>query len=81
VPASFGDGLLCASGTIQRLGVKFSTGGTSAYPGVGDPSLSVAGALVAGDTRYYQQWYRDALVFCTANTFNLTNGVSMSWAP
>jgi hypothetical protein len=78
---SFGDGLLCASGTIIRLGVKFSAGGVSSYPGGGDPALSVSGALVPGDTRYYQQWFRDAITFCTSATFNLTNAMQVSWLP
>jgi hypothetical protein len=79
---SFGDGKLCVGGTIIRLGVKFNTGtGTSTYPVGVDPTLSVAGLVVAGDTRTYQIWYRDAAAFCSASTYNLTNGMQAVWAP
>jgi hypothetical protein len=78
----FGDGLLCVNGTIIRLGVKFNTGtGTSTYPGGVDPLLSVSGVVLAGDTRTYQIWYRDAAAFCSAATYNLTNGMQCVWAP
>jgi hypothetical protein len=33
-------------------------------------------------TRYYQGWYRDvSATFCTANRYNLTNGVAVAWVP
>lgn len=75
----FGDGLLCAGGAIVRLGVKFNSGGASAWPSGGDPLLSVAGGVVAGDVRHYQAWYRDAATFCTSATFNLTNALTLTW--
>jgi hypothetical protein len=31
--------------------------------------------------RTYQAWYRNAAVFCTASTFNLSNGYSITWTP
>jgi hypothetical protein len=76
---SFGDGLLCAGGTIIRLGVEFAAENTSHYPGAGDPLLSVQGGITAGDVRYYQAWYRDAVTYCTPSFFNLTNGVTITW--
>lgn len=78
---SFGDGLLCAGGNIIRLGVKFAAGGnTSSFPGVGDPLISVQGAVAPGDTRYYQAWYRDAVIgYCTTAVYNLSNGLTVSW--
>jgi hypothetical protein len=36
---------------------------------------------LAPGTRYYQTWYRNAAVFCTVSTFNLTNGFQISWLP
>jgi hypothetical protein len=77
-----GDGLLCANGTIIRLGTK-SNGptGSSFYPGAGDPAISVKGQVHVGNTRYYQVYYRDPASFCTSDTFNLTNGVQVTWAP
>ncbi|MBL8858035.1 MAG: hypothetical protein JNL28_06000 [Planctomycetes bacterium] len=78
----FGDGLLCIGGTITRMGIVFPTGTSAAYPGgtTGNP-IHVAGATSAGDLRHYQAWYRDAAAFCTASTFNLTQGLSVTWAP
>jgi hypothetical protein len=77
---AFGDGLFCAGGTIIRLGVKFNVGGASQWPGVGDPSLSVQGLVTTpGAVENYQGWYRDSAVFCSPSTFNLTNGVNVTW--
>src|SRR5690606_19654939 len=78
---AFGDGLRCAGGSVIRLGTKNNTSGASQYPAAGDPSVSVRGLCTAGDFRVYQVWYRNAAAFCTASTFNLTNGVSLTWTP
>ena len=77
----FGDGLRCAAGSVIRLGTKVNAAGQSTFPGAGDPSVSVRGAVPAGSTRTYQVWYRNAAAFCAAETFNLTNGLSVAWAP
>lgn len=72
----FGDGLLCAGGSLTRLGVVFPSGGQAALGG----PISVAGGIsVPGTTGYYQAWYRDAAPFCTASTFNLTNATLIVW--
>ncbi|MBL8860168.1 MAG: hypothetical protein JNL28_16780 [Planctomycetes bacterium] len=77
---SFGDGLLCAGGTITRMGVVFPTGNSASYPGGLTPSpIHIAGATTSGDVRTYQCWYRDAPMFCSPSTFNLTQGVSLTW--
>jgi len=76
---AFGDGLRCAGGTIVRLGTKTNIAGGSSYPTGGDSSVSVRGGVAAGDVRNYQVWYRNAAAFCTASTFNLTNGVQIPW--
>lgn len=80
---AFGDGLLCASGNLVRLGVVFAVAGSATYPGGSTPApVHVAGApLSAGDTRGYQCWYRDAVAFCASETFNLTNGQRWTWRP
>jgi len=78
---AFGDGLRCTGGTVVRLGTKQNPGGTSSYPVAGDPPIHIKGNDVAGDVRDYQCWYRNAAVFCTPSTFNLTNGVQVTWAP
>lgn len=79
---AFGDGLLCAGVGIVRLGVVFPTASTASYPGGLTPlPIHVAGATAAGDVRHYQCWYRDAVAFCTPQTFNLTQGVTLTWGP
>ena len=50
-----------------------------AAPVAGDPSLSAGGLVSTPGTRTYQAWYRNAAPFCTAATFNLTNGVEIVW--
>jgi hypothetical protein len=77
----FGDGLRCVAGTIVRLKTVTNVGGSSQYPQAGDPSVSVKGMILAPGIRTYQVWYRNAAAFCTASTFNLTNGVEVSWQP
>ncbi len=77
----FGDGLRCVGGTVIRLGTKFNVAGGSVYPTAGDASVSVRGLDSASDTRVYQAWFRNAASFCTAGTFNLSNGISLTWAP
>ncbi len=76
---AFGDGKRCAGGTVIRLGTKTNVGGASAYPGMGDQSVSVRGLVTTPGTRTYQAWYRNAANFCTASTFNLSNGLEVIW--
>ncbi len=79
---TFGDGLRCAGGTTIRLGNKTNLLGSSQYPGGGDPALSVQGQVSNPGVRTYQVWYRNAdPTFCTAATYNLTNGFQLTWAP
>ncbi len=76
----FGDGLRCAAGAIVRLATKSNVGGQSGYPGAGDPSISVRGQVTTPGTQTYQVWYRNAAAFCSASTFNLTNGWRTVWS-
>lgn len=79
---TFGDGLLCVTGSVLRLVTRFSPGGTLVYPGAGDVPLSVRGGVPAGGaTRFYQGWFRDSLPFCTAASFNMTSGLAVVWHP
>jgi hypothetical protein len=76
----FGDGLLCAGGSILRLSIQFAAGGAFDYPAPGDPPISIAGGgILPGMLRTYQAWYRDSPAYCTSATFNLTNGVAVNW--
>jgi hypothetical protein len=81
ISTAFGDGLRCAGGTVIRLGTKTNVAGASQYPTGGDLSVSVRGANSAGNVRNYQVWYRNAADFCTPSTFNLSNGLNLTWAP
>ncbi|MCY2959003.1 MAG: hypothetical protein NTY35_02470 [Planctomycetota bacterium] len=78
----FGDGLRCASGTVIRLATKTASAGSAVFPEAWESNVSVRGAIPAiGGVRYYQAWYRNSAAFCTASTFNLTNGVRTQWVP
>ena len=80
IVAPFGDGLRCASGTVIRLGTQTNVGGASQYPEPGDASISQRGQVLAPGTRYYQCWYRNAAVYCSPSTFNLTNAWRIDWS-
>lgn len=75
----FGDGLLCITGTIVRLGVVFNVSGASSWP----PTLAswAAGGLTPGNNYMYQVWYRDAAAYCTPSTFNLSSALQILWCP
>ncbi|MBL8860868.1 MAG: hypothetical protein JNK02_02560 [Planctomycetes bacterium] len=77
----FGDGLRCAGGSVIRIKTVSNTAGSSQYPSAGDPPVSVRGLVVAPGSRTYQVWYRNAAAFCTAATFNLSNGLQLDWQP
>lgn len=82
IGAYFGDGLRCAGGAVIRLGTKVNAIGASQYPTGADLPVSVRGAVPPGSVRTYQVWYRNAASgFCTSSTFNLSNGVSVTWYP
>ncbi len=77
----FGDGKRCAAGTVIRLGTKSNSSGGSTYPSGADLAVSVKGLVpAAGGIRRYQIWYRNAAAFCTTSTFNLTNGLDVTWS-
>src|SRR5204862_1190633 len=77
----FGDGLLCVTGAIVRLGIVFNTAGASQYPNVGALPVSVQGLVAAPGVRNYEIWYRDSAQFCSTSPFNLTIGVMINWLP
>jgi hypothetical protein len=76
--AVFGDGLRCTGGTVSRIGSKSAVAGSASYPGAGNAPLST-GVPSGGALRTYQAWYRNPANFCTPGTFNLTNGVRITW--
>ena len=88
---AFGHGVRCASGTLARLYVKISAAGSISAPALGDPSIPARSAtlgspILAGDTRYYQVYYRDTTILLpgcagTANLYNATNAAKVTWQP
>jgi hypothetical protein len=81
VDTAFGDGKRCVGGSVIRLGTKSNVNGVSEYPS-GSLPISVKGMVSSGSTRNYQVWYRNVdPMFCTPSTFNLSNGVSVTWLP
>ena len=78
---TFGDGLRCCGGGVRRLEVRFmDASGSASTAG----ALSISGSVSAGSTYCNQGWYRDPLGTggspCSTY-FNLTNAVSVTWAP
>jgi hypothetical protein len=79
---TFGDGVLCVSGSLIRLRTKINVGGASKFPEPSDPSLSVRGGTPPGSglVARYQVYYRNAASgYCPPATFNVSNGVELEW--
>jgi hypothetical protein len=75
----FGDGIRCAGGGVQRLGVAGAdAGGTSSTAGFA-VAISVQGGVIAGALKHYQLWYRGPVGSPCGAFFNLTNGYSVQW--
>ncbi len=79
--SAFGDGIRCAGGAVTRLGSRSASGGSASLGfAAGDAPISTIGQVPGpGATRLYQVWYRNSAAFCTASTFNLTNGYEILW--
>jgi hypothetical protein len=79
----FGDGVRCAAGALERLGLKNDTdfdGSTTLGPGSGDAQISIAGSVNHGATYAYQTYYRNPnAAWCPPATFNVSNGVRIVW--
>jgi len=83
VPAlTWGDGLRCAGGQLRRLGVRFADpDGSSDTSGLPLPISVKAANVAAGDTKYYQCWYRNPTGSPCATDFNTSNGYAVTWGP
>ena len=79
----FGDGVRCAGGTLLRLRTVVNSGGASAFPDATETiTLAQRGGMTIGSgvLRYYQTYYRNAAaLFCPPETFNVTNGLIITW--
>jgi len=79
----FGDGFACITGSLIRLGVRFTTNGCANFgAGSGTGAISMLGSVPgAGATRHYGYRYRSDIGFCTHTGFSYANAVSVNWAP
>lgn len=82
LPAAQGDGLPFGNGLrclLQPVRLNKVHGGGQ-VPAQGAPSLSQLLGLQAGDTVYFQYWFRDAQGPCNgALGVNTTNGLRVTW--
>jgi len=78
----WGDGLRCAGSNLRRLGTRLAdAAGSSSTSGYTATISEIAGCVTAGDTKYYQLWYRTPLASPCGYFFNSTNGYAVTWAP
>jgi formylglycine-generating enzyme required for sulfatase activity len=81
----WGDGIRCAGGNLKRLGVRFAdVRGYSDTSGFSYTISAKAGNISAGDTKYYQCWYRTTSnppCGSGVNDFNTSNGYAITWGP
>jgi Tol biopolymer transport system component len=89
-PVNFGDGLRCVAGTLLRLYVVSNVQPPILFPGSSGAGLPISvrsaalgDPIPAGGVRHYQAYYRDPTIsFCprpAGDTFNITNGLSVTW--
>jgi hypothetical protein len=79
---TFGDGMRCITGTVHRLRAFPDASGAAQIPVAGGAPLHQGFAVgTVGTTLYVQGLYRNAAPFCTSATFNLTNGLIVTWHP
>ena len=77
-PAPFADGVLCFGvPQVTRL-QQAAIDGSGQVASVG--SIAAAGGAIAGQTLYYQLWYRDGGGPC-GSTSNLSNALQVPWSP
>jgi hypothetical protein len=79
-PFGFGDGLRCIGGTLRRLGLVPVNGGNACMGTAGTVPIHTLGSVTPG-TYGYQVYYRDPQSFCTSLTYNITNGIQVTWVP
>jgi CHRD domain len=79
-PFAFGDGLRCIGGTLRRLGVVPVSGGNASLGTSGTTPIHTLGQVIPGSYGY-QVYFRDPQSFCTSLTYNITNGVQVTWVP
>ncbi len=79
-----GDGLRCAGGGLIRLQTKKTdmSGNASSGPMViSSRSASFGHPIAAGETLYYQWWFRDVNGSPCGTESNTSNGYAITWGP
>jgi hypothetical protein len=80
--AEFGDGVRCIASSITRIQGGWPVNGVTTIPLAGGAPVSTQMLVLApGDRRCIQALYRDAPSFCTPATFNVSNGLMLTWRP
>jgi hypothetical protein len=76
----FGEGILCITGSVQRLlpPVFFDAAGTGSFA-LDYQALPPIGQIQPGSTWYFQHWYRDPTFGLFG--FNLSNAMRVDFAP
>jgi hypothetical protein len=82
---TFGNGLLCVGGSVSRYPVTTSSSYGHALLGPGIVShaachFPLASQIQAGQTHYFQYWYRDPAASCVEK-FNSSDSVSLVFIP
>lgn len=72
----FGDGLRCAGTNVVRLEVANSDASGNSATTI---DIATKGGVSAGQTRYYQLWYRDPAGSPCGALFNTSNGLEVIW--
>ncbi|MFT7670476.1 MAG: endonuclease I [Planctomycetota bacterium] len=75
---TFGDGLRCVGGSVNRLEVVVSSLFGDAFS---SQSIATGSGITPGDVRHYQWWYRDSAPVPCGNAFNLSNAIEVVWTP
>lgn len=76
----WGDGLRCTGGVVRRLQVRFADAEGASSTTI---PIAAAGGVSAGETRYYQLWYRSNVAppcGSGVNDFNSSNGYRITWS-
>jgi len=75
-----GDGLRCTGGSLKRLEVVSTNelGNASTSVDIWQRSSSLGDVIGAGETRYYQWWFRDPDGPCGTGS-NTSNGYMITW--
>ena len=75
---SFGDGLRCTGGSVVRLSTQVANStGDATFP----TGLATLLGAVPGDVRNFHVWYSDPSGSSCGSGFNLSQGVSVTYAP